>query len=209
METLFTGEQHGDLSELIALISLTQCFINSRAQDGCIQMNLLAVFSRILGKVTALADEDIHTGNHFLEVGVNGRIGNLGKELLEIVEQGLLLIGQNSQGGVITHGAHRVDTGEGHGEDGAHSVLVGPSEKMLHLFNGILFRGFIGYLGDLFSSYAVLINPVIPGPFAIKRLELGILLELAGFGVQKHHLVRTKLTLTNHIIGRDIQYTGF
>ena len=60
-----------------------------------------------------------------------GGIGHLGKELLEVVEQGLVLVVQHRQRDVDAHGGGGLRPGAGHGQDGGRHILIGVAEGLL------------------------------------------------------------------------------
>ena len=73
-------------------------------KDGIVDFQYLAVLSLFLQKISLLPHIHRGAGDNFLPDGVNGRIGYLGKELLEIVKQGALFLGKHCQGSVHAHG---------------------------------------------------------------------------------------------------------
>ena len=87
----------------------------------------------VLQKIPVRADVDGGVGDDLLPQGVDGRVGHLGKELLEIAEQGLLPLGEDGQGNVRAHGHGRLVAAAGHGEDGLDDILIGIAEDLVEL----------------------------------------------------------------------------
>ena len=63
-----------------------------------------AVGAFFLQEVAVRTDIDSRIGHDFFPQGIDGRVGDLGKELLEIVEQQLVGLGEHGQGGIMSHG---------------------------------------------------------------------------------------------------------
>ena len=72
-------------------------------QDRMIDAQRLAVILLLLQHISRLAEIDRRGGNHLLTDGVDGRVCHLGKQLLEIVEQRLMLLGEDRQGRIDSH----------------------------------------------------------------------------------------------------------
>ncbi len=97
----------------------------SVGQHGLRQTNHLAV--RLVGsKDTTAYTTDILGEGHdeFLADRVNGRIGDLCKLLTEIVEKYLWTVGNDCQGGVITHSSNRFLAGGTHRNEGTVNILL-------------------------------------------------------------------------------------
>ena len=89
-------------------------------------------FGRTLPQQVAAGTHiDRGVGDDFLTDGVNGRVGNLGKELLEVVEQRLVILAQHGQRDVDAHGAGGLCSGLSHGENGRLDILIGVAEGFI------------------------------------------------------------------------------
>ena len=104
-----------------------------RGDDGILDLQHPAVFRLFLKEVAVGAD--IHGGirDNFLPQGIDGRVGHLGKELLEVVEKGLVLLGQHRQRDIRAHGGDLLGPQLSHGHNGIHNVLVGVAEGLVEL----------------------------------------------------------------------------
>ena len=69
--------------------------------------------------------------DQLLPDGVDGRVGHLGEQLLEIIEQEGSLSGENGQRRVVSHGAERLRAFQHHGTDDQLHILLGESELAL------------------------------------------------------------------------------
>ena len=70
----------------------------------------MAVFRSLLQHVALLTDIDGGGSYDLLADRIDRRIGYLGKELLEVVKQRLMLLGKHSQRTVCTHGRNGLCT---------------------------------------------------------------------------------------------------
>ena len=75
-------------ARLFHVLDLKQvCF----REDGVLHLEDLAVLRRFLQDIALLAHIHGGGGHDFLPDCINGRIGNLGKQLLKVIKQGLVL----------------------------------------------------------------------------------------------------------------------
>ena len=59
-------------------------------------------------QVPLASDVAVERGHQFLADIVQGRVGDLGEELLEVGEEGLILVGEDGGRGVVAHRTHRI-----------------------------------------------------------------------------------------------------
>ena len=69
---------------------------------------------------------------------VDGRVRDLGEELLEVVVEELGLVGEDGQRRVVAHGADGVDPVADHGDEDLALVLVGVAEGLLEPEHGLV-----------------------------------------------------------------------
>ena len=100
-------------------------------QDRVVDFQNRAVSALFLQEIAVRADVYGSIGHYFLPEGVNGRVSNLGKELLEVVEQQLMLLGEHCQGRVVAHGEGRLHAVFRHGKDLVLDVLIGVSKNLV------------------------------------------------------------------------------
>ena len=100
-------------------------------QDRVVDFQDRTVGALLLKEIAVRADVYRGIGHYFLPEGVNGRVGNLGKELLEIVEQQLMLFGKHRQRRVVAHGEGRLHAVFRHGKDLVLDVLIGVAEDFI------------------------------------------------------------------------------
>ena len=114
-------------------------------QNGVVDFQHLAVFRLVLQQVAVGAHIDAGGGDHFFADRVNGRVGHLGKPLLEVVEQRRVLLAQDSQRGIRAHGTRGLGTQPGHGQDEGVDLLILVAEHFLQA--GQLLAGVAGDFG--------------------------------------------------------------
>ena len=100
-------------------------------QDRVVDFQNRAVSALLLQEIAVRADVYGGIGHYFLPEGVNGRVSHLGKELLEIVEQQLMLLGEHCQRRVVAHGKGRFHSVFRHGKDLVLDVLIGVAENLV------------------------------------------------------------------------------
>ena len=108
-----------------------------RGEDRVVDLEHLAVLRLFLEEVAVVADIDGGVCDYLLADGVDGRIGDLCKELFEVVEQRLPPVVQYGQGNIDPHGGGGLGPGPCHGEDGVAHVLIGIAEGLLKPGQGL------------------------------------------------------------------------
>ena len=90
------------------------------------------MFRRFTQEVIRCPHEGNERHDRPLPDGIDGRVGNLGKQLLEVVAQVLALLRQYGQRDVRTHGAQRFLARFDHGRQDHPQVFGGKPEGLLH-----------------------------------------------------------------------------
>ena len=114
---------------------------------GVVDLENAAVLRAVLEQVAVGAHIDRGIGDALLADGVDGRVGNLGEHLLEVAEQGLMLLGEHGQRDIHAHGGGGLLAVPGHGEDDAGQILIGIGKgplEPLALTRDLVFHLFIG-----------------------------------------------------------------
>eukprot|EP00732_Lithocolla_globosa_P000647 Lithocolla_globosa_v1_NODE_236_length_4948_cov_18.708359.p3 type:complete len:118 gc:universal NODE_236_length_4948_cov_18.708359:2045-1692(-) len=93
----------------------------------------LAVFCRRVRQKVALRTNRTDKAHHnFLSDGVNRRVGDLSKQLLEIIVHLAWLFRQNGEGGIITHTSEGLFTSDAHWQQ-KHLQLFAAEAKHVQL----------------------------------------------------------------------------
>ena len=183
-----------------------------RGEDGILDFQHPAVFRPFVQQVTIGADIYGGIRDNFLPHGVNGRIGHLGKELLEVVEKGLMLFGQHCQWNIRSHGGNLLRAGFCHGQHGIVDVLIGVAESLVELFP--LLRRVHGDLAvghrQLLQGDKVLVQPFAVGlPLGKGGLAFLVRNDLFPDGIHQQHPARLQTGLADNILLRNIQHAHF
>ena len=115
-----------------------------------LQFDHPATFRRRLEQVAFGADHGMRGGNILLPDRIDGRIGDLREQLLEIVVEQLRLVRQHRQRRVSAHRAERLLAVVGHRADDETQILERVAEGLLALENFAMIRlRAFGRLGEL------------------------------------------------------------
>ena len=178
-------------------------------EDGVVDLEDVAVLRAVLEQVAVGAHIDRGIGDALLADGVDGRVGDLGEHLLEVAEQGLMLLREHGQGDIHAHGGGGLLAVPGHGEDDAGQILIGIGKgplEPLALGVGEGLHLFIGHR-QILEVDQVLIQPLAVGlPGGIVGLEIVVLDDLPGLGIHQQHLARAEPVLLDHHGRIDVQH---
>ena len=116
-------------------------------QDGRLQLDQIATRRLWLEQIALGTEGRFRRRDQFLADAVNGRIGHLREELLEIIVEQLRFVGQNRRGSVATHRADRLDPVAGHRRHDDAQILERVTKSLLPLQHGK--TGFFGFLRHL------------------------------------------------------------
>ena len=156
-------------------------------------------------------DRGVHGRDQFFADGVQGRIGDLGKQLLEVVEQQLRLVGQDGDRRVVAHGPHGFVPMGRHWADEDLQLLAGVSEGPLPFFQRRQVES--GYVVRLQKVVQVLHVLVQPGAIGLARTDLVLDLvvgdDAAADRVDQEQASGLQPSPREDPFGRDIQYAGF
>ena len=98
---------------------------------GCAQPQRVAVLRRFIEDIALGADVADERHDHLFADGIDGRIGDLREQLLEVIEQRLRLVGKAGERRIRAHGADRLLPRFGHGGQDHLEVFVGVAEGAL------------------------------------------------------------------------------
>ena len=133
-------------------------------QDRQRRLDHVRMIGLFVEQVSLRADIS-HRGHHQLFANrIDGRIGHLRKELLEIAEQQLRAFGKARQGNIDAHRADGLDAGFGHGSQQNALVLQGIAERALAPQQ----RLEIGFLDGGRRRQIVQMDEMLPQPLRIR-----------------------------------------
>ena len=173
------------------------------------QAQLAATLGRRGEQIALRAKVHERGGDDFLPDGVNGRVGHLGKELMEIGKERLRPVRQNGQRQVRAHGGERFRVLFGHGQNHVAHLLPRVAEGLLQLPKR---RGIFGRSGcrEVRKVHAQLGNPLV---VRIERghaaLDLHVIQQAPRVGVHHQHAAGAQAVAAQHPFGGKIQRAGF
>ena len=140
----------------------------------------MAVLRTLRQQVSVLAHINGGSRNDLLADRIDRRIGHLCEQLLKVIEQRLIFLGQNRDGCVDSHCTNLLRTGQRHGADLVSVILVGIAESLLKSGKFFLLNGRNLLIGDL----DVCQRPQIAvQPFAVR---LSACIDILQFLIQNH-----------------------
>ena len=180
-----------------------------RGQDGVVDLQHPAVLRLLIQQVAVIAHVYGGVGDDLLPDGVDGRVGHLGKQLAEVVEQGLVVAGQHRQGNVRPHGGGGLCPGAGHGQNGVLHILIGVAKRLLHLgtaLRGIALHPLVGD-GQILQLHQV---PVQPFPVGIAGgvalFDLPVVDNAPRRCIHQQHFSRLQAGFAHNMGGVDVQH---
>ena len=139
---------------------------------------------------------------------VDGRVRDLGEELLEVVVEQPRPVGEDRQGGVVAHGAGGPQGAGGHRLQVDAQVLEGEAEDLLAL-QDLLVAALDALVGG--RGQVVEVDQAVVEPLAVGVLAGDLALEfLVGddpplAGVDQEHAARLQAALVEHLLGRHLE----
>ena len=132
----------------------------------------MAVLRRLIQEIALASDEAGERHDQLFANRIDGRIGHLGEELLEVVEKQLRLVGQARQRRVRAHGADRLLALRSHRSENHLQLFARISERSLPLQNGFKIRRVPARrIGQIVQRGLVFLQPLRVG-LALGQLSL-------------------------------------
>ncbi len=178
-------------------------------QNGGIQLDEIATGRFGLEQIALRTDGGGGRRDQFLADAVNGRIGDLGEKLLEIIVEQLRFARQHRQRGVAAHRADGLDAVARHrGHDDAQ-VLEGVAKSLLALQNAVCGtargRNRIGRRDSKFNRLPV--EPVAVRLFGRNfQLDLLVRHDAPFLGIDQEHASGLEAALLQDPVRRHVQH---
>ena len=187
----------GELGELV------------RGEDREGDDELARVLRGVREEVRLGADRRGHRGDELLAVGVERRVGHLGEELAEVVEDEARSAGENRDGRVGAHGADRLGAVDRHRGQERGELLVGVAEGLLAAQDGGGGVPDVLALGQVLEADHVLGEPLVVGGLGGETgLDLGVGDDAAGVEVDEEHGPRLEAAAGGDVGLVDGQHAG-
>ncbi len=177
-------------------------------KHGVAQADLPAAFRPRLQKVPLRSRGGDRVGDQLLADGVDGWIGDLGEELLEVVVEQLGRVGEGRRRRVVAHGADRLVGGARHRRQNHAQFLERVAEGAL-----VVQQLGAGHARRLLPGRQVVeVHQVLaePQPVVLGArdlgLQLGVVDDAALLGVDQQHAARPQAVLEHDLVGRQVEH---
>ena len=173
------------------------------------QPDLPAALRLGVQEVALGAEGGLGGGDQLFADGVDGRVRDLGEELLEVVVEQPRPVGEHRQGGVVAHGAGGPQGAGGHRLQVDAQVLEGEAEDLLAL-QDLLVAALDGLVGG--RRQVVEVDEAVVQPLPVGVLGGDLVLELVVgddpplAGVHQEHAPRLQAALVQDLLGRHFQH---
>ncbi|MGC0381998.1 hypothetical protein RKD33_002215 [Streptomyces sp. SAI-129] len=170
------------------------------------QQDAAARGGRRVQQVALGAERGAQGGDQFLADGVQRRVGDLGEELGEVVEEQPGALGERGDRRVGAHGADRLGAGLGHRREDDAQLLLGVPEGLLAAgdrgvgVHDVLALGQVGQL-DLAGFHPLAVR-LLGGELG---LDLVVLDDPVLGGVHEEHAAGLQAALADHLGGVDVE----
>ena len=178
------------------------------AQQWALQAHQLTGRTRVLEQVAVVAQVERGRGDHMLAKGVDGRVRDLGEQLIEVIKERARLLGQAGQRRIDAHRGERRLALLGHGtHDFVNIIPVIP--ELGHTHGG----GHLSVLGgrcrngpiDRVNGQRLLGNPITVGLFlGIAGAQLVVVDHAAAGKIDLEHLARSQTAARQDVLGAHL-----
>ena len=198
------GRRH---SRQVQGLDLRQLLVGEQRR---LEPQLPAVLRAFVEQVLLAADKRFQRSDQLLPDRVQRRVGHLGKQLLEIIKQGAVLVRQYRQRRVVAHGADRFVSGRCHGRGQHPQFFNGEAERAL-LLAQVVTPGRRQRLGgrQAFQFYLICLEPIAIGLAAGQCvLQLFVADYPALVETDQEHAARLQPTFLLDAFRRQVQHAG-
>ena len=175
------------------------------------QLEAAAVAGTRIQQVAFRAQPHVRRGDDLFADAVDGRVGDLREQLLEVVVQHARLLRQRRQRRVVAHGADAFVAVARHRRHENALVFEGVAERHLALGERHRLRQRqLGRRGQILEVHQVLLEPLGVRPLVDDlRLDLLVFDDAAELGVHEEHAARLQPALAHDLLGREFEHAGF
>ena len=177
-------------------------------QNRMIDLQHAAVLRLFIQKVSIGTDVNRGIRDHLLTQGINRGIGNLGKQLLEIIEQQLVLSGEHGKRNIMPHRGRGLHAVFCHRENVIPHVLVGVTENLIELVAKLLIVGRYFFVRDGKSGQMqqVAVQPLtVRLTTCIKALALLVRNNLFLLRIHKKDAARLQARLLHNMLRYNVE----
>ena len=181
-------------------------------EDGVVDFQDLAVVGVLLQQVALRAHVHRGGGDYLFPQRVDGRVGDLGEHLFEIVEQRGTGMAQHRERGVAAHGAGRLTAVFRHLQHDAGHILVPVAKRLLqpHQFLRSMGGDFLVGNFQITQIHQIAVQPLAVGLAAgVVHFQTLIVHQSALDGVHQQHFAGTQTILADNVLRVDVQHAHF
>ena len=180
-------------------------------EQRALQAHQLAGRAGVLEQVAVVAQVERGRGDHVLAQGIDGRVRDLGEQLIEVVKERTRLLGQAGQRRVNAHRGERGLALLGHGTHDLVDVIPVVAE-LGHAHGG----GHLGVLGghcrngliERVNGQRLLGNPITVGLFlGVTGAQLVVVDDAAAGKIDLEHLARSQTAARQDVLGAHLDGT--
>ena len=177
--------------------------------DWARDLDQMRLLRRLLEDVAVVADVGRQAHHQLFADRVDRRVGDLREELLEVGEEGLGLVREHRERGVVAHGADRLGALLGHRLQDDGEVLGGVAEALLPREQVVGHVGGDDLVEEPAHAHLVLRHPAAVGLAARHlRLHLGVPQDAAVLQVEVDDLAGLQAALLLHLVVADVEHAG-
>ena len=206
------AEEHGDGGRLEARqVDVADARQLGVVEDGRPQLDLPAGLGGGLEQVALGPDARGDLGHQLLADAVEGRIGHLREQLLEVVVEQPRPVREHGERRVGAHGAYGLLARRGHGREEDAQVLVRVAEGLLPLAHGIVVRlRQVRCLGQALQRLEMRGQPLAVRALGGEGvLELGVVDDAPLGRVHEEDAAGVQALLDQDALGRDVEHAHF
>ena len=180
-------------------------------QQGVFQHDAPRMVGGWLEQVAFCAQQRLCARHQLFADGINGRVGHLGEQLLEVVVDGLAVAGKHGRWRVVAHRTQRFHACFHHRGQHHPQILEGVAKRLLSLGDGgRVGLGDAGGGGHIVEGEQVFIEPLLERPFVADDVLQFFVADDALFRyIYQQHAPRLEPPLVDHVLGFDIQHAHF
>ena len=179
-------------------------------QNRMIDLQHAAVLRLLIQKVSIGTNVNRGIRDHLLTQGIDRGIGNLGKQLLEIIEQQLVLSGEHGKRNIMSHRGRGLHAVLCHREDVIPHVLIRVAENLIELVAKLLIVGRYFFVRDGKSGQMqqVAVQPLtVRLASCIKALALLVRNDLFLLRIHKKDAARLQARLLHDMLRCNVENT--
>ena len=192
-----------------AVVDLAELLQLGRAEERLRHHQLVTVVRGLAEQVDLGADDGLEAHDDRLADWVDGRVRDLGEELLEVGEERRAHVRHDREGGVVAHRAGRLRGVARHRHERHAEVLLGPAEGKLLRAQRLDARHARRLLGQVLDVDDAVREPLAVGAASGElALDLGVRHDSVAREVDQEQLAGEEAPLGRDLVLRNLDHAG-